>query len=662
MLSYFWDGLIIALSPPTVIWLILGTVIGLIVGFLPAIGALVGVVLFLPLTYGMDLASSVVFLVTIYATGQYGDSISSILLNTPGGPGTIASCWEGFPMAQRGEGARALGIATFGSMIGGLVGCAFMLALAWPLTEIAMMIGPPEYFALGIMAIALISIASKGETIKGLIMGCIGVLLACIGEDPVTAMTDRFSFSSVQLAAGLPTMGIFTGLFAIAQIIRMMEEGANTVSTGKTGFFLLKDTLKGLWDIISHPVTVIRSIAIGTYIGILPALGVTTATVSSYLIEKRYSKEGKNFGKGVPSGLVAAEVAKGCCVVGDMIPTFMLGIPGSTAGAVVMAAFVMHGIHAGPQFLLSGTAPFVVFAGITLAQIIIVVAGLPLIKLMGIVVKLQNAILAPILTVLCFIGAFSERNMTMDILFLIIFGILGYAFDKLRYSTISLIIGLIIAPLLETNFHRTLVRGEGSLYLLWTRPLTVLFFGITILFLIWPYLKVFYLSLRGKVEAKEIMLETDNVNHFEFSVAEFILLGSFCLFAVLLLVDARSYQYATKLFPLITCYAMLLLIVLRVIAGIKRKARILPLNLKNPFRVLSTSLSWQFSILTFIGYLLVTYSIGFFLATAFYLLTIPWLLGYRKKKVIVALCIAVVLSAWGIAKALNLILPEGFLI
>ena len=380
MLSQLWNGVLLALTPPTVIWLLVGTGVGLIVGFLPAIGAIVGVVLFLPFTYGMDLATAVVFLMAIYATGQYGDSITSILLNTPGGPGTVASCWEGYPMARRGEGARALGISTFGSMVGGLAGCVGMVTLAQPLTDMAMKIGPPEYFALGVMALALISIASRGETLKGLIMGCAGLALSFIGNDPVSGFVDRFSFGSVQLAAGVPPLSVFVGMFAVAQIIRMLKEGGSTVQEGTVPSLTIRDALSGFWDVLRYPFTVIRSIGIGIYIGILPALGVTTATITAYLIEKQYSREKEQFGKGAPSGLVAVEVSKGCCVVGDMIPTFMLGIPGSIAGAIIMAAFILHGIQPGPQFLLAGSAPYVVFAGIILAQILIVITGLPLIR------------------------------------------------------------------------------------------------------------------------------------------------------------------------------------------------------------------------------------------------------------------------------------------
>ena len=658
MLDALIDGLQSALTPPTVYWLLGGTLIGLVVGFLPAIGAIVGVVLFLPFTYGMDLATAVVFLVTIYATGQYGDSITSIMLNTPGGPGTVASCWEGYPMTRRGEGARALGISAFGSMVGGLAGCFAMVALAWPLTDLALKIGPPEYFALGVMALGLISIASRGETLKGLIMGCLGIALSFIGADPVTAVTDRFAFGSVHLAAGIPSVSVFVGIFAIAQIIRMFEERGSTIQEDKKAPFKFADVFSGFWDVLKRPFTVCRSIFVGIYIGILPALGVTTATVTSYLIEKKYSPEREQFGQGAPSGLVAAEVSKGCCVVGDMIPTFMLGIPGSPAGAIIMAAFLLHGVDPGPQFLTSGSAPYIVFAGIACAQLIIVLAGLPLIKLMGSIVLIPTTLLTPTLAVLCFLGAFIERNLVTDILFLTAFGIFGYVLDRLKYSTISLIIGLIVAPLMETNFHRTWMRGSGSLELFWTRPLTVAFFAITLLFLAWPYIKTLWFFLtKGNSMRPRLTRKGSDVP--EVRIGEIILLGALAIFGLAMLIYSKGYPFQTRLFPVVTCCAMLTLIGWRGGVLFLRGAQVGPMRLRKPW-LLSDSMSWEWSLGSLIGYYLLIQAVGFLGATATYFVAVPALLRYSNKFTILIVAGLCTLSVALVARALHLVLPTPF--
>lgn len=657
MLFQLLQGASVAATPPVFLWLILGTGIGLLIGVLPAIGGTIAVVLFLPFTYGMDLATSLAFLMSIYAATQYGDSITSILLNIPGGPSTVASCWEGYPMARRGEGARALGIATFGSMVGGLFGCIGMVSLAYPLTILAMKIGPPEYFALGIMALTLISIASKGETLKGLLMGCVGLSLSFIGNDPVAGFLDRFAFGSVYLAGGIPFLTVILGAFAVAQIIRMQEEGGTTVQESKP-HLTIRAALNGFLDILRHPMTLVRSLGIGIYIGILPVLGPGTATVMAYVVEKQYSRESERFGQGAPSGLVATEVAKGCCSIGDMIPTFMLGVPGSITGAVIMAAFILHGVQPGPQFLLAGSTPYIVFASIILAQILIVLTGLPLIKVIGHVVRIPNSLLAPILTVLCFIGAFVERNIALDIFVMILFGIFGYGLSRLNYPLISLIIGIIIGPLVEDNFHRTLGMGYGSLGMFWTRPITVSFFLITFLFLAWPFAKDLIWPVRGKTSkpAESSVKKSDPENT---TWGEIILLIGLGAFALILVLQGANYPGVIGLFPRITGYLMLALIACRFASLFFGHAQIA--SIRWPKIALGRdSMFWGWSLGTLIGYYLLIYLAGFTGATVIYLIAIPALLRYHRRVLILILGGGVSCAMAVFVKLLHIVFPRPF--
>jgi putative tricarboxylic transport membrane protein len=657
MLSELYQGTLVALSPHMMLWILVGTGIGLVLGVLPAIGGPVAVVLFLPLTYGMDLATALAFLMSIYVAVQFGDSVASILLNIPGGPSTVSSCWEGYPMARRGEGARAIGIAIFGSMVGGLFGCVIMVALAWPLTALAMRIGPPEYFALGIMAISLISIASKGETIKGLIMGCVGFSLSFVGSDPVSGFIDRFSFGSVYFAGGIPLMAVVIGVFAMAQIIRMFEEGGSIVQETSPNL-TIRAALEGFLDVLRHPLTVIRSLGIGIYIGILPVLGPGTACVSSYLVEKQFSREKERFGHGVPSGLVATEIAKGCCSVGDMIPTFMLGIPGSATGAIMLAAFLLHGVQAGPQFLLSGSTPFIVFSSIIVAQMLIVVTGLPLIKVLGPVVRTPNSLLAPILTVLCFIGAFADRNLGQDILLMIAFGIFGYFLERFKYSLISFIIGVIIAPMIEENFHRTLGMGYGSIGFLWTRPIAVTFLVITFLFLSWPYLKGIFSWFVGKAQIHSQDTASDFAPE-KVTFGEITLLIGLSVWSIFMLVESRSYPEMVGLFPTVLSYLLLGLIiwlsgylVLRRVQW-TRGTSIIPSLSRD-------SMSWQWSMGTFLLYFFLTYSIGFLPATAIYMIGIPFLLRYQRKRLILVTGVVYTISVAVFVKLLGLVFPAPY--
>jgi len=286
--------------------------------------------------------------------------------------------------------------------------------------------------------------------------------------------------------------------------------------------------------------------------------------------------------------------------VGDMIPTFMLGIPGSITGAIIMAAFILHGIQPGPQFLLSGSAPYVVFAGIILAQVLIVVFGLPLIRSVGYVVRIPNTLIAPTLTVLCFVGAFVERNIAFDIFFMILFGILGYALDRLRYS-------------LDQSHYRTHHRAVGgdefssdpgyglwSWHLFWTRPITVTFFIITLLFLVWPYGKDLYCSIRGKAR-KEGKVSEESSDRARTTMGEILLLGFLVLFSIVMLADARGYPKNVGFFPKLTCYTLVLLIVWRVVPMIFRRIRIAPVAWKKPW-LSPGAISWEWSLGTLIGY------------------------------------------------------------
>ncbi|MEW6263667.1 MAG: tripartite tricarboxylate transporter permease [Thermodesulfobacteriota bacterium] len=656
MLALLMNGALQVLTPPTLIWLLLGAVIGLIFGVLPAIGATTGVVLFLPFTYGLDLGTAVVFLCAIYATGQYGDSVSSILLNTPGGPGTVASCWDGYPMTRKGQAARALGISTFASMLGGVAGTIGLVLLAAPLTAMAMAIQPPEYFALGVMALSLISLASRGETLKGLIMACVGLAMSFVGEDPIAGFVDRFSFGSDQLANGFPELTIFVALFAVAQIIRMLEEKGDAMERGEYSL-TFRQTLDGFVDVIRRPWTVLRSIGIGLYIGILPALGVTSATIMSYLVEKKYSPDKDAFGEGAPAGLISVEVAKGTCVVGDMIPTFTLGIPGSITGAIVMTAFVLHGVQPGPAFLAAGSTPYIVFAGLALTQVLIVLIGAPFVRYFGYIVKVPNALLAPLLAVLCFVGAFVERNLVVDVVYLVGFGLFGYMMDRLGFSAISLILGLILGPLVETNFHRTLAMGYGSPYLLWTRPLTVAFLSITALFLAWPHLKALYGRRRGTNAAQ---YAPDDSGPFLLGQGEALFLIVVASVAVIMLFDTMNYPAKVALFPRLTLAALLLLILWRLgVAVVRRSLPALSFRLSRP-TCQGGVMSWHYATAVMIGYAAAIWLVGFLLATLLFCAAVPVMLRYRRPAWILLLTFGAVSAVALFARLLNVVLPQPF--
>lgn len=646
------EGFLNALSAYSLLWLAFGTFIGLIIGVLPALGPAFGVALMLPFTFGMDPAAAIIFLVAIHASCNYGDSVASIMINVPGGPGTVATCWDGYPLAQQGKGGTALGIATLSSFIGGVGTWMFLLFFLNPIKRFAFAIGSPEYFALGIMALGLVSVASRGETIKGLIMACFGLALSTVGQDLATGLTYRFSFGSLWLEGGIPIVVAALGLFALSQVIALLDEGGTISEVGevKGSFFA------GFREVIKRPITLLRSGAVGWFVGILPAMGVSVAGIASYFIEKKYSKDSEQFGKGAPAGVISAEVGKGACVVGDLIPTFTLGVPGSVTGAILLAALVIQGIEPGPGFLTKGALPYTVFAGIVLAQASFMLSGLVFSKVFLQVVKCPNIILAPLITVLTFLGAFAQRNNPFDAVVTVMFGIFSFAMGKMKYPVVCLILGLILGPIIESNFHQSLGIAYGSYTIFITRPITVTLLVITLLFLIGPYMIDIIRTLFGK--------RITNVKSTHVSPAvqkeDLFLLLFFALIFGGFFITARGYGSMSRLFPDLVCISGLVFVLWRFLAIIKH------IRYGGGFGWMAGGttlfhgrLGWQWFLVTATVYIVAMHVLGFFAATALYLAGVMFLSGGQNWKRILAVGVVSAIAVYIFSKIVFLQLPLG---
>ncbi len=478
------EGLQIALQPVNVLYLILGTTFGLIVGALPGLGPLFAVTLILPLTYGMDPATAIILLAAVHAATAYGDSFASILINTPGGVGSVASCWDGFPMTQKGQGGVAMGISAMGSFIGGILGWISLVAFSPLLMRVALKMGPPEYFAVALLALSLLALASGGQVLRGLFLGGIGLLLSYIGRDPITAET-RFTFGSLYLEDGLPLAPMMLGLFALSQVLILSEQGGSIAQIRAVG-----KISEGFRKVFHLPATILRGGLVGVFMGILPALGLSSANIVAYMVEKRASKHPETFGTGEPRGLLAPEVAKNCCVVGDLIPTLILGIPGSAVGAIFLAAMIMHGLQPGVQFFeRSGALPYTVFMGILLAQFSFFFLGTFFARYVVRAVLIPNALLLPGIVVLSFLASFTIRGYLEDAIVTLAFGFVGYLMKRYDYPTTCLVLGLVLGPLVEVNFHRSLLIGRGSYAIFFTRPISLALLVLTVVTLTWPFVK-----------------------------------------------------------------------------------------------------------------------------------------------------------------------------
>jgi len=619
------QGFETALSGLNPVFLLLGTLIGLVIGVLPAVGPSFGVTLALPFTFGMDAATALIFLCAIQSACAFGDSITSILLNVPGGPGTVASCWEGYPMTRQGKAGTALGIATSASLAGGILGWLSFVLLAGPMTAFALMIGAPEYFVLGVMALTLISIASKGETIKGLVMGCLGLLLGMIGSDPVTGMTYRFNFGLEALEPGVEiTLGALA-IFALPQLVEMLEEGGTIVQMAQ-----IKDSVfSGVGKVLRRPVTVLRGGIIGWLIGVLPALGTSAAGIASYLIEKKFSREKNQFGKGSMDGLTAAETGKGACILGDGITSLMLGVPGSVTWAILMAALIIHGVQPGPRFMTAGVLPYTVFAGLLLGQIAYFVIGVMFVKHMARVAYIPNQVLSPIVAILCFLGAFVAKNYVFDIWIMVALGMFAFGAQRNGYPTVPIILGFILADLVEANFHRALGVGFGSYAIFVSRPISLALVIVTLAFIAWPWISDMIRRRQlasGKSTAALDALTDKDAN--EVGKGELVFGGWIALLLLVFLWASYRYSPDVRLFPVIVCVAGLALSACWIV-GVVRTKKIQPFAFAGLSRE-KGGLPWLLALAMMAGYAILVPVVGFVPASMIYFLMVAVFSGYRR--------------------------------
>ncbi len=655
------EGFQVALSGMNPFFLLVGTMIGLLVGVLPAVGPSFGVTIVLPFTFAMDPAAALIMLTAIQSACAYGDSIASILINVPGGPGTVASMWEGYPMTRQGRAGTALGIATGASFLGGMIGWLSFVFLTAPMTAFAMMIGAPEYFMLGIMALALISIASKGETIKGLVMGALGLLLGMIGADPVSGITFRFNYGLEPLEAGVEiTLGALA-IFALPQLIQMLEEGGTIVQQVAE----IKDSVVGgVLEVFRRPLPVIRGGIVGWLIGVLPALGTSAAGITSYLVEKNFSKEKENFGKGSVDGLTAAEVGKGACILGDGITSLMLGVPGSVTWAILMAALIIHGVQPGPRLMTSGVLPYTIFAGLLLGQLAYFIIGIFFVKYLTKVVSVPNQILAPIIAILCFLGAYVAKNYVPDIAIMVVLGIFAFGASRNGFPTVPMILGFVLSSLIEGNFHRALGVGFGSYSIFFTRPIALAMIVIIVGFLAWPWIVDMIRKRRAAAgmtnEALDAIADEEKN---QVSVGELLFGGFVILVLALFLYTSFSYSPDVRLFPVIVSGAGIILTALWIV-GALRTGHITPFVFKG-FKSAKGGMPFLATIGLLLGYVILLPLVGLSVASAVFFLVVVILSGFKLAEgrwiLVVATTVGIFAFLFLFAQLLQVQLPVGML-
>ncbi len=474
-----------------------GVIAGISIGAMPGLTSTMGIALLMPLTFTMEPTSGLMVLIGEFVGAIYGGSITAILINTPGTPSAAATLLDGYPMTQRGEAARALGISTVSSFTGGIISGIFLILIAPKLAEIALKFSAPEIFALAFFGISIIASISGESILKGLMSGFFGIMLALIGIDNITGYA-RFTFGTTFLMKGLTFIPVLIGLFAMSQCFISIETLYEKRQIAKGA---LKSSLPSLADLKKILPTIIRGGITGTFIGIIPGAGGDISAFVSYDFEKRTSKHPELFGTGVPEGIAAPESSNNGTTGGALIPLLTLGIPGDGNTAVMLGALMVHNLVPGPQLFVD--QPVIVnslFVGFMLANVAMLIFGLSGIRLFTKIVSIPKYILVPIIMVMCVVGSFSINNAFSDVATMFVFGIIGYFMSKGGFPLSPIVLALILGPMAEGNFRRSLVMSHGSYSIFFTRPIACTFIMVALLSFAFPIVKQNLAKLKAKKE------------------------------------------------------------------------------------------------------------------------------------------------------------------
>jgi putative tricarboxylic transport membrane protein len=465
-LAHLLSGFAAAVSPAYLAYAFAGCVLGTLIGVLPGLGPSAGTAILIPLTFKLDPTGAIIMLAAIYYGAMYGGTITSVLINVPGEAASVITCLDGHQMAKQGRGGTALGIAAIGSFIGGLVASIALALIAAPLARLALKFGPPEFFALMLLGLCLVSGLAGRSLAAALLMTVLGLLISMIGIDPVRG-APRFAFGIADLYDGLGIVPVVMGLFGIAEILITAEQPVREIIRARLSNLLpSRDEWRRSWGAIW------RGTGIGFGLGLIPGIGAIVPTFMAYIVEKRMSKTPQRFGHGAIEGVAAPETANNAYANAAMVPFLTLGIPSSPTIAVLMGAFIVNGLTPGP-FLFQERPDLVwtVIASFFVGNVILLVLNLPLVGLWAKILHVPFRYLAVGVLLFCVLGAYSLQQSAFDVWVMIGCGVVGYGFRKLDLPLAPLVLGLILGPALERSLRTSLEMSAGEYSIFFTRPL-----------------------------------------------------------------------------------------------------------------------------------------------------------------------------------------------
>ena len=477
-------GFSIALQPINLLYCLIGVSVGSLIGVLPGLGPAATIAILMPATFKMEPLSGIIMLAGVYYGAMYGGSTTSILINIPGEAASVTTCLDGYQMARKGRAGAALGMSALGSFVGGTFSVVALTVLAPQLANIAIDFGPPEYCSLMILGMTTLIFLASGSMLKALMMASFGILLGCIGIDGFTGRA-RMTFHIPEIADGLGLVTVAMGVLGISELLENIEK---TVKRD-----LVKTKIKGLlpnWkDWMDAKGAIVRGSLLGFFLGILPGGGAIISSFVSYAVEKKFSKHPEKFGTGVIEGVAAPETANNAATGGAMIPLLTLGIPSNVVMAMLLGAFMIHGVTPGPLLMINHAEIFWgVIVSMYIGNAMLLALNLPLIGMWVQILKIPYRILFPLILLFCFTGAFAANNSTFDMFLMLGCGALGYLMKKFQYEVAPMILAFVLSPLMETALRQSLIISKGSFAIFVVRPISAVCLGIAFLLLASPAL------------------------------------------------------------------------------------------------------------------------------------------------------------------------------
>ena len=493
-------GFAIALTLKNIAFMFVGVLLGVIIGVLPGLGGANGVAILLPLTFSMaqvpgGTTTAIILLSCIYWGALFGGAITSILFNIPGEPWSVATTFDGYPLAQQGRAGAALTAAFTSSFVGALVAVIVITFLSPRVAKFALEFGPPEFFAVYLLTFCAFIGMSKQAAFKTLASMMLGFALAAVGTDPVTG-TLRLTFGFTQVLNGFDFLIAVIGLFGIGEILLTLEEGlAFQGASAKINFKVVMQTWR---ELPKYWLTSIRSAAVGCFMGIVPG-GATPASFMSYGVAQRFSKDGEKFGTGLVEGVVAPETAAHAAGTAALLPMLSLGVPGSPTAAVLLGGLLIWGLQPGPMLFIE-QKEFVwgLIASMYLGNLVGLLIVLTCVPLLAAILRIPFSIIAPVILVLCAIGAYTVHNSTFDVVLMMVFGVVGYVLKKCNYPLAPLVLAIVLGDKAEEAFRQSLLSSQGSLGIFWSNGLVSSIMALGLIAMFWPLISAGFAHFRPK--------------------------------------------------------------------------------------------------------------------------------------------------------------------